>query len=580
MKLAFVLAGILFAPAIVAQPTPAPSPNTPSTTPSPTTDPKDLASIAGRTLNAAGQPIRKTSLTLRPANAQPGQTPVQSYTATSDAEGKFSFEGIEPGRYQLWAEHAGYLRQAYGNKRSNFQGAMLTLTAGQHLTGLNFELTRQATIYGKVLDEDGDPVVRVQVRLMRRGYRDGKRNFIWVGQQMTDNDGEFKFKAIGPGRYYLSAKRANMAAFNEITRPAAGQAGKPEEDFVLTYYPSVTDVSAAAPIDVIAGRDVPGIDIELRKAQVFRVRGKVSGALSSSPQRMQVTLLSREEDMLGVFVSGVPIGKDGSFEFAGVQPGPYTLVAASPEGVYRVIARQPLDVGNGNVENVALEVQPLLELQGSVKVEGPQNQDPTQKPAQTPNFQVFLMPSELFPMAQPHATVGADGSFTLSNLTPAKYTVQATGNPDGTFLKSVRFGGTDVLTESLDLSHGAAGTLTIVFQAGAAELTGIAQNDQGQPAPGSIGTLVPDPLQPQQRSLYHSMTADQNGRFTLKNLAPGKYRLYSWDDIEAGAWMDPEFMKPHESKGTPVTLAENDHQQVNVMTITAAETEQAKQGAK
>src|SRR4051812_8044108 len=114
------------------------------------------ASIEGRTTSTDGQPLRKTNLTLRPVNVVgPGGRgtagaigggqfqPPTPYAATSDSEGKFSFTGLEAGRYTLAADHAGYLNTQYGTKRTAGGGqtgnALLTLTAGQHMTGVNIE---------------------------------------------------------------------------------------------------------------------------------------------------------------------------------------------------------------------------------------------------------------------------------------------------------------------------------------------------------------------------------------------------------------------------------------------------------
>ena len=85
------------------------------------------ASLSGRMTGISGQPLRKVTLTLRPAHVRPGET-VNPYVTTSGAEGKFAFESVDAGRYVLWAEKAGFLRQAYGSKHADFSGTNLTLS--------------------------------------------------------------------------------------------------------------------------------------------------------------------------------------------------------------------------------------------------------------------------------------------------------------------------------------------------------------------------------------------------------------------------------------------------------------------
>ncbi len=56
--------------------------------------------------------------------------------------------------------------------------------------------------------------------------------------------------------------------------------------------------------------------------------------------------------------------------------------------------------------------------------------------------------------------------------------------------------------------------------------------------------------------LFKSVTTDQNGQYELRGLAPGKYSVFSWDEVERGAWQDADFLKPFEDKGIAVDVAE------------------------
>jgi hypothetical protein len=70
--------------------------------------------------------------------------------------------------------------------------------------------------------------------------------------------------------------------------------------------------------------------------------------------------------------------------------------------------------------------------------------------------------------------------------------------------------------------------------------------------------LVPDPVRPGKQSLLKSAAADQNGRFTIKGVAPGKYALYAWqDEPEIDSSSDPDAFKPIESKAVKVTVEES-----------------------
>jgi hypothetical protein len=67
--------------------------------------------------------------------------------------------------------------------------------------------------------------------------------------------------------------------------------------------------------------------------------------------------------------------------------------------------------------------------------------------------------------------------------------------------------------------------------------------------------------------MYKQATTDQYGRFELRGIPPGGYKLFSWDQVENGAWQDPEFLTPFEEKGEQVKLQEGDQKTVNLTAI-------------
>src|SRR5216684_4293953 len=116
------------------------------------------ARVEGRVTSVAGDPLRKANLRLQntqapgPSNAQP---PPPNYTSSSDADGNFLFEDVDPGRYILSAERNGYLAAHYGTGR---RSQVFNVAVGQRVTGLIIKMTPQAVVGGKVTDEDGDPL--------------------------------------------------------------------------------------------------------------------------------------------------------------------------------------------------------------------------------------------------------------------------------------------------------------------------------------------------------------------------------------------------------------------------------------
>jgi hypothetical protein len=150
------------------------------------TDPKDLAVVEGRVLGADGAGLKKVNLNLQVRGGKPGE-PSQSYGAVSDSDGKFIFDGVEPGKYMLSGYRTGYLSTMYGARSASNGGTILTLTTGQHMSGVNFPLTPQSGVSGRVVDEDGDPAgfIRYSFSVISTAPTGNGNSTRWVTRRLT-----------------------------------------------------------------------------------------------------------------------------------------------------------------------------------------------------------------------------------------------------------------------------------------------------------------------------------------------------------------------------------------------------------
>jgi hypothetical protein len=53
----------------------------------------------------------------------------------------------------------------------------------------------------------------------------------------------------------------------------------------------------------------------------------------------------------------------------------------------------------------------------------------------------------------------------------------------------------------------------------------------------------------------------------MTNIAPGEYKLFAWEGVEPGAWMDPEVLRDQDSLGMKVVLIEGDSRTADVQLI-------------
>jgi len=150
--------------------------------------------------------------------------------------------------------------------------------------------------------------------------------------------------------------------------------------------------------------------------------------------------------------------------------------------------------------------------------------------------------------------VAADGSFRIDNVRNSEYLIAVNGIPSGLYLKRAVIGGQDMLAAPFLFSANAGGNLEVVLGTNPARLQGRVVEAQGRPAVAAQVVLVP--VQRLRNDRYKATSTDLNGSFTISGIAPGEYRLFSWDAIEPFSYFDPDFIKVYESQAQLIHLDE------------------------
>jgi hypothetical protein len=103
-----------------------------------------------------------------------------------------------------------------------------------------------------------------------------------------------------------------------------------------------------------------------------------------------------------------------------------------------------------------------------------------------------------------------------------------------------------------------------------AVVEGTVVNDKQIPVAGATVVLVPDIFLRKRASYYKTGRTDASGQFRLQAISPGDYKLYAWEEAETGAWQDPDFLRPYETRGKALTLREGTTQQSQLSVIPSA----------
>jgi hypothetical protein len=531
-------------------------------------DPTQFCKLEGSTVSAAtGEPLPRASLTL----AGSGQNAV-ARSARSDSDGRFLIENVPAGTYRLTAERVGFLRQGYGSRTPGGSGAPLILAPKQHLKDLLIRLTPQGVILGTVLDEEGDPVPRASVTASRLGglgvaRASGGRGVVLMGTQSsggtasTNDIGEYRLAGLIPGRYIVTATsqgrggagRGSAAGFPGGFPGAAAQSNDaPEEAYLPTYYPSTIDPTGAVPIETAAGQEIGGITIVLQKGSLYSVQGKIVGGTPQDLASVRISLTQRER---GAFMpmgrSGGMVGSDGTFELSGVQPGSYYVIAQrmGRQGA-GIAGRATVDVARSDVTGVVLALSEPMTVSGTVRMEGEQK-------TALQRLMVLLASIDGLSTGVSNGRVSETGAFKLDSVAADSYYVTFSGLPEGAYVKSVRLANQEVIDKGIDLTSSRAGvSLDVVLSSKAGAIEGVVTADD-KPAAGSFVAILADPIRPAQPYLNKFATTDQDGKFSIKGVAPGDYKLYSWEESQAELRQQPELAKPFEHKAVKVSVEES-----------------------
>jgi uncharacterized protein (DUF2141 family) len=528
--------------------------------------PQDKCSIGGTVIDTvSGMPVKGAAVKLRGIRDDSAAAP-QSTSASTHPSGRFLFEGLSTGRYILLASHDGYVKNdpAFGY----FGEKWLMLATGQRVSDVVLRLVPDGTVAGHITNEVGKPVRGVSVQALKSSYPRGRRRLRDVAHAATNDAGEYRFPSLTPGKYYVRAK------------PPGSLKAKPgtEKSYVPLYYPAANDPGHTVALVLRAGEDLAGIDLNLVPVRTFHISGRVMNGQTLSPSgEAEVTLLSDQGET--VFSPGEDFSAHGqaSFEFQGVPPGSYVVVAqqpGTPKEPKTMWGQTSVEIKDSNQDHVEVVVSAGVDVSGHIRVEGDKTVDLT-KEVRHHRMEAILDSQEPSALANltpdiDRAKINSDGSFVFREVPQGNYAVNVFSITEGFYLKSS--GATDVLETGITVSRShSPAPLELVLTPGAGRIEGTLERDQ-RPVPRGLVVLVPDGKGRSQPNDYQTCLTSLSGGFGLSNIIPGDYTLFAWEQVERGAYFDPEFLAQYEDRGKAVHIEQGGHMTVKLDVIPATET--------
>jgi Carboxypeptidase regulatory-like domain len=484
------------------------------------------------------------------------------------ADGHFELKNVPPAQYHLSITKNGYVTQKYGQRKPEDPGSLMTLRPKERKTDLSFKLIRAGVISGKIYDEDGEPMMHVGVSALRQSYRDGKKEFEPRAYAQTNDLGEYRLFGLPAGQYFVSADLEHWGTSVGDREYQGGDKGATEKGYTKVFYPGFSDIGKASSVFVKTGEEIPSTDIMMTQVTVYRVRGRIVFPFAHKAKNdTQVMMMRRGSTQRWDILRGQDVDKsDGTFEVADVPSGEYTLIAYFFDQDKPYATEQDVDVTAADVDGLTLILSSGSLIRGTLQWDG--------KPATEGVPVISLLPLASGAIWGGQAHIEDDNRFTLKSVPDGTFRIEIGGLGQDCYIKQIAYGET-VITDKLLHVRGSSGDMQIVVSSKGSRIDGMVTNDESTPVAGIWVVAVPDEARRSDEDSYRAVTSDQYGRYSIRGLKPGAYKLFSWDGVEQGQWEDRDFLKQTEAKGISISVADGDTKSTDLQVIPVNESARA-----
>ncbi|MGB9458728.1 MAG: hypothetical protein WCB12_21955 [Bryobacteraceae bacterium] len=409
------------------------------------------------------------------------------FTATTDPQGRFAFQRLEPGRHWI---------SIYEERRALSAGVYVLVGAGQEVTGVEIYVKLGGAISGTVVDEDQKPVAGVSVLLMEKRFEFGQVAYDRELTATTGDNGQYRLQPVRAERSYLILVKRPLA----VRAPAAeGSAsdGKPQRVLVPTYYPNSPDAQGAQALTVTPGENREGVDVAVASAASYCIDGRLDVAGGVPPDSLTIT-----EHMSLVtgstFAPATIATKDeGKFWACGLHPGDYLLAAKSgqssnPPAEGSVSAFAEVAITDRDVHDLKLLARAPTVISGDAVWDPPPSGRAAETPVRIGLTRSMRVDDQADQAGRPSSVrvgftfggkVAVPGPFNLGRLPAAgDYQLSVGDLPQGCYLKEASIGTASVSPGLLRMTGGGAeGRMRLVLACDGGFLTARVADSEGNP---------------------------------------------------------------------------------------------------
>jgi len=503
--------------------------------------------IAGTVVNAiSGQPLARARVSITDTHADVrNRESIQSVLTSED--GRFDLR-VQAGKYALSAARKGFITAFY-DQHGQFSSAIVTGT-GLDTENLILRIAPYAVLFGKVIDENGEPIRHAQVTVYREDRLSGLSHIRPFRNALADDQGAYEIAPLDGGNYFISATATpwyavHVASSQPGTDPSGKGVSSSNADrsldvaYPTTYYADVTESDEATPIPVRGGDHI-GVDIHLNPVPALRLLFHPPGNLETgfTMPTFQKQAFDRLENFQN---SGAQMVSPGLFEITGIPAGKYKIhMPGVTDGQSEESA--DVDLTSDGQELRISSGEPNGGVKATVGLLGSDSLPPQI------NIALRNSKGKISSVAAPDAK----GEVDFPNITPGKYDVLADSPTKAYSVAHMALQGTQISGHTLSVPSGSSLSVLLSLTSGSVTVEGFATRS-GKPAPGVMVILVPkDPES--NRELFRRDQSDLDGSFSLRSVIPGFYTIIAIEDAWEMDWAKPAVIGHYCARGQIVKI--------------------------
>jgi len=486
-------------------------------------------SLSGSVINSlTGEPVRHAAVQISGQSAG---------VALTDAGGRFVLEGLAEGNVFLTAIKPGF----YDGEASRTTAARV----GKDAPAVALKLTPWGAISGRVTTKDEQALEGFQIRILAKQNLGGR--LVWVdqpNQARTNEDGEFRVAGLQAGTYYVGVDQSAGTTLSQKGVPNAR-----EQTFAKVFYPGVSDLSSATPIEIAPGQEAEA-NFRLSAEPLYQVSGSLAGASNVVAGLMFARKAGDDAD----FTQNADL-QDGKFQLK-LPAGAFSVIGRTTDGTELTTPGAAVLIRSDEAD-LKVPMHAAVTIPVDIATEQGAAGSERRVPVQTALPGLFL---QLVPLSRsqqmPNFWRGQEGG--IPNVVPGTYRLQVGAMGDW-WVKSAQSGGVDLLVDDLTVVEGEQPEpIEVTLRDGAGMVSGTVT-----PA-GDPGRVIVLLVQPHGPIDLIREARQMQGNFAFPGVPPGDYAILALDEGDRLEYANPEVFNPYLPDAEHVSLRPHETVTVNL----------------